>query len=225
FGIDDFHRATAQYIRRAHDQWILHILRQAYRFLDRADDSVRRLAQTGALDHLLKTLTVFRAVDRLRAGADDRHAFGFQSAGKLQRRLAAKLYDDAYGFLSVNNLDYVFQGHRFEIQSVRGGVIGGNGLRVAVDHDGFITIFTRRDGGVYTAIVEFDALTDAVWTTAEHHDFFPRARLRLTLFVIAGIHIGSRRGQLCGAGVNAFIHRAHAKLVTMVAQGFFCNRQ
>src|SRR3546814_2288752 len=49
-------------------------------------------------------------------------------------------------------------------------VIGRDGFRVAVDHDGLEPGFLQRIGRMDAAIVEFDALADAVRAAAEDDD-------------------------------------------------------
>ena len=72
--------------------------------------------------------------------ADDRHAGLFQGRGQLQRRLAAELDDDPVRLLDRDDLQHVLQGQRLEVEPVGGVVVGGNGLRVAVDHDRFVAV-------------------------------------------------------------------------------------
>ena len=53
--------------------------------LDGGDGGVGRLLQAQTVNRLLEALPVFGTVDGVRAGADDRHARGFQLARQLQR--------------------------------------------------------------------------------------------------------------------------------------------
>ena len=68
-------------------------------------------------------------------------------------QLAVLLFD-------TQDFQHVFGGQRFEIQPVRRIVIGADGFRIAVDHDGFKPGVGQRETGVATAIVEFDPLPD-----------------------------------------------------------------
>ena len=94
--------------------------------------------------------------------------------GELERRLAAELHDDAVqravGALGVDDLEHVLGGERLEIEPVGGVVVGRHRLRIAVDHDGLVAGFLEREGGVAAAIVELDALADAVRAAAENDD-------------------------------------------------------
>src|SRR3990167_1378703 len=218
FLVDDFHRPTAQHIGRTHHQRITDDLGRRQGLLLAARRGIGRLAQAQALDHLLEALAVFGAVDRLGAGTDDRHPRLFQRAADLQRGLPAILHDHALGLLDADDLQHVFQGYRLEVQAVGGVVVGGDGFRVAVDHDGLVTVFTQRQCGVHAAVVELDALADAVRPAAENHDLVATRRRRLALFLVGRIHVGGVAGELGGAGVDALVHRQHFELVAMAAQ-------
>ena len=84
----------------------------------------------------MEELAVFRQSDRLRRSAEHFDAVGFQIVRKVEGSLTAELHDDAHGFFLAVNGEHVFQGQRFEVKLVGSVVVGGDGLRVAVDHDG-----------------------------------------------------------------------------------------
>ena len=64
----------------------------------------------------------------------------------------------------------VLKGEGLEVELVGGVVVGGDGFGVAVDHDGLVAHFAECECGVDAAVVEFDALSDAVGAAAEDHD-------------------------------------------------------
>ena len=103
--------------------------------------------------------------------------------GEVQRGLAAELHDDAMQgavlLFGLEDLDDVFFGQRLEIEAVGGVVVGRDGFRVAVDHDGLVAGIAQREGGVAAAIVELDALADAVRAAAEDHHLLAVGRARL----------------------------------------------
>ena len=144
----------------------------------------------------------------------------FERAGELQRRLAAELHDDALEravrLLGVDDLQHVFGGERLEIEAVGGVVVGRHGFRVAVDHDRFIARVMQREAGMAAAIVELDALADAVGPAAEDDDLLrgPRA-CASSSGVIGRIHVGGGRGEFGRTGVDALEDGAHAQLVAM----------
>ena len=75
-------------------------------------------------------------------GADDRHAGVLEPLRQAERGLAAELADhagDRAGLpLGVHDLEHVLEGERLEVEPVGGVVVGGDGLRVAVDHHGLV---------------------------------------------------------------------------------------
>src|SRR5207244_4264572 len=93
--------------------------------------------------------------------------------GELERRLAAELYDHpvqrSIRALGVDDLDHVLRRQRLEIEPVGGVVVGRDRLRIAIDHDRFVAGLLECEGGVAAAIVELDALADAVRPAAEDH--------------------------------------------------------
>ena len=68
---------------------------------------------------------------------------------------------------------HVLQRQRLEVELVGGVVVGGDGLGVAVDHDGVKAQLLERLGRVHAAVVELDALTDAVGAGAQDHHLGP----------------------------------------------------
>ena len=212
--IDDLHRPTAEHVRRTHHQRVANLFRFLYRLLNGGDGGVRRLLQLQTVNRVLEALTIFRPVDSVRAGTDNRYACGFQGARQLQRSLPAVLHDNAFWLLDAHDFQHVFQGNRLEVQTVGSVVVGRDGFRVTVDHDGLVTVFAQRQRGVYAAVVKFDTLTDTVRAAAEDHDFIAvNGRVGLALFFIGGVHVSGIGGEFRGAGVHALVDRVQVILV------------
>src|SRR4029077_5804045 len=116
-----------------------------------------------------------------------------------------------------DQLDHVLGGQRLEVEAVGGIVIGRDGLGVAVDHYGLVTRLAQGIDRVHAAIVELDALADAVGAAAQDDDLAAVGRLGLALgrphavALVAGIEIGRARFELGGAGVDALEHRFYAE--------------
>ncbi len=215
--VHDFHGAAAQHIAGTHHQRVADFLSLGQRFSFRARGAVGRLQQAELFDQVLKALAVFGHVDHVRAGADDGHAVGFKIECELERRLPAILHDHTRRPLLIDDFQHVFQRERLEIQSVGGVVIGRHRLRVAVDHDGFIAVGPHGQCRVHAAIVELDALADAVGPAAEHHDFFARGRRGFALFVVGRVEISRLRAELGRAGIDPLEHRPHLQRTAAVA--------
>jgi hypothetical protein len=111
----------------------------------------------------------------------------------------------------VAHLEHVLERERLEVQPVGGVVVGRHGLGVAVDHDGLVAGVAQREHGVDAAVVELDALADAVGPAAEDDDLSAIGDLGL-VGELAGkgrlvgrIHIGRGRGEFGRAGVDALV--------------------
>ena len=142
-----------------------------------------------------------------------RHAGGFERQREIQRRLAAELDDDAIGLLDVANVQDLFERERLEVQAIAGVVIRRDGLRIAVHHDRFMIELGQRVGGVAAAVIELDALPDAVRAAAEDHDFLAIARVGFVFRFVARIKIGREAFKFRRAGIHAIEHRGDAEFL------------
>jgi hypothetical protein len=145
---------------RTHHQRQAEVGRHQARLLDRIGDAVLRLLQAQLVEHALEAVAVFGKVDGVGRGAEDRHIGGFQRVRQFQRGLAAELHDHAVQRAVLafgGDFQHVFGGERFEIQPVRGVVVGRHGFRIAVDHDGFVAGVIQRKTGMAATIIELDA--------------------------------------------------------------------
>ena len=194
------------------------------------DDHIGRLAQIELVEQFLEALAVLGEIDRVRRSAEDRHAFRFQFAGQLERGLAAILNHNAQQgairALGLDQFERVLDRQRLEIEAVGGVVIGRDGFRIAVHHDGLDIHVGEGKGGVAAAIIEFDALADPVGSATEDDRLFASGRFGLAFDAaikgrrfVAGIHIGCRRGEFGGAGVDALEDGAHAQRAAGAAHG------
>ena len=200
--IDDHHAAAAEHEGRADEHRIADAV---------GDDDGFRFVGGGAGFGLFEIqlveqggekFPVFGLFDGFRRGADDRDAVAFEVGGEVERGLAAELDDDAEGFFLVADVEHVFERERLEEEFVGGVVVGGDGLGVRVHHDGFVAEFLQREGGVDAAVVELDALADAVRAAAEDDDFL-FVRLAGFVFVaVGGVEIRRVGLELGGAGVD-----------------------
>ncbi len=179
----DFHGAPAQHVGRPDHHRIADLIGDGARCVQRGGDAVLRLAHVQFVEQLLEAVAVFGEIDHVGRGAEDRHVRLFQMLGELERRLPAELHDDAVqravGALGVDDLQHVLRRQRLEIEPVRGVVVGRHRFRIAVDHDGLVARLLQREGGVAAAIVEFDALADAVGAAAEDDHLLLVRRRRL----------------------------------------------
>ena len=90
-----------------------------------------------------------------------------QPARQVERRLPAELHDHALRLLGLDDVQHVLERQRLEVQPVGGVVVGADRLRVAVDHDRLVAQVAQREAGMDAAVVELDALADAVRPAAQ----------------------------------------------------------
>ncbi len=171
--MNDFHGPAAQHVRRANHHRITDVRRDPFGFLAGTGDAVGRLAQTELVQQNLEPFAVLGEIDGVGRCSEDRDTGLRERLRQLQRRLTAELDDDAqHGsarLLDPDQLGHVLVGEGLEIEPVRGIVIGGDGLRIAVHHDRLEARLPQRIGRVDAAIVELDPLADPVGAAAEDH--------------------------------------------------------
>ena len=107
---------------------------------------------------------------------EDPHALLLERAGKLERRLAAELDDDALRPFARADLQHLLGAKGLEVEPVGRVVVGGDGLGIAVDHDRLVAECAEGLHGVDAAVVELDALADPVRPRAENDDRAASAR-------------------------------------------------
>ena len=155
------------------------------RLVDARGRAVRRLREPELARDLLEPPPVLGDVDRVGRRAENLHARGLERPRELERRLPAELHDHALRLLALHDLEHVLERQRLEVQLVRGVEVGGDRLGVRVDHDRLEPLLAQRERGAHAAVVELDALPDAVRAAAEDHDRPRAAPRRLALFVVA----------------------------------------
>ena len=118
----------------------------------------------------------------------------------------------------MDNFQNILQGQRLKVEPITGVVVRGDRLRVAVDHDGFVTSLAERKGGMHTGVVKLDTLTDSVGPRAENHHFLAIRRHHLGNLVIARVVVRGFRRKFPGTGVDCLEHRADAHAVPQRTQ-------
>ena len=116
------------------------------------------------------------------------------------------------------DLHDVLERERLEVEAVRRVVVGRDGLRVAVDHDGLVAGLGQGQGGVHARVVELDALADPVGTGAQDDDLLPlrlRRDLRLGggVELVGGVVVRGLGLELGRAGVDGLVDGAHPQAV------------
>jgi len=131
------------------------------------------------------------------------------------------LDDHAAGLLPAHDLEHVLQRQGLEVQLVRDVEIGRDRLGVRVDHDRLETELAQRQASPDAAVVELDALPDAVRPAAEDHDALRPQGLRFVLLVVGAIEIRRARRELTGARVHGLVRGADADRPAALADRCF----
>ena len=120
--------------------------------------------------------------------------------------------------LAAHYLQHFLDADGLEIQAIGAVEIGGHGFGVAIDHDAGVALLADRHGGVDAAIVEFDALANAVGSAAEDDDAaLGCINLQFAFVVVAGVHIGAAGGEFTSAAVDVFEYWVYAELPALCA--------
>src|SRR5207249_9007020 len=83
-------------------------------------------------------------------------------------------------------------------------------LRVAVDHHRLVAGVAEGEAGVHAAVVELDALADAVRPRAADHELRPLALLHLVLVLVGRVVVRGGRVARGPARVHRLEGRPHA---------------
>src|SRR5260370_6412807 len=121
---DNFHRATAQHIRRPDQNRITHLRGARNCFFETACQDSVGLLETEARYHRIEPLAIFRTIDRVRSGSENGNTCTRQRHRQLERRLSAELHDYAEWLFTLYDRDYIFERQRLEVETIRDVVVG-----------------------------------------------------------------------------------------------------
>src|SRR5439155_5019130 len=174
-------------------------------------DPPLRTANPEQVEQRAESLAILGEIDGLERCPDDAVTGSLEPAGQLQRGLAAELDRDTIRPLPLAHREHFLQSERLEVEPVGGVVVGGDGLRVAVDHHGFVAERAEALRRMHAAVVELDSLPDAVRAGAED-DYAWLLSARGCLIGLAPGRVVVRRGRLdlTGARVDPAVRRTHA---------------
>ena len=123
------------------------------------------------------------------------------------------------GPLAVDHLEDVLDRERLEVEAVGRLGVGRDGLGVAVHHDGVVAQLAERAHGLHAAVVELDALADAVGPGAEDDDRRALGLGELVLELVRGVEVRRLGLDLGRARVDRLVHRPHARRPPQPADG------
>jgi hypothetical protein len=201
------HRAAAEDVRRSDEHRVADLAGSVERLVDPLHGRPGRAADAELLRERTEPLPILREVDRRVRRAENPVAGRLDVPREAKRRLAAELRDDTDGLLAVDHGEHLLRRERLEVQPVGGVVVGRDGLRVAVDHDGLVAEAAEGLHRVDAAVVELDALPDPVRARAEDHDarLRPGRRRPLVLLAPGRVEVVRGRVDLAAAGVDTSV--------------------
>ena len=178
--VRDHHRAAAEHVARAHEHRDSRrssaIVCASARC---ARDAAARALEGELGEHLVESPAVLGAIDGVGRRAEQLHAALLERHRELERRLPPELHDDPLGLLLLDDVEHVLERQRLEVEAVGRVVVGRHRLGIAVDHHGLESQLAQRHHGVHAAVVELDALPDAVGPAAQDdHLAAPRVGVR-----------------------------------------------
>ena len=121
------------------------------------------------------------------------------------------------GWIAFADIEHVFDRQRLEEEAVGGVVVGRDGFGVRVDHDDFVAVFLEGEGGLAAAVVELDALADAVGAAAEDDDAGLFADAGLVFFLVGRVVVGREGLELGRAGIDQLEDGLDAAAVSFAA--------
>src|SRR5829696_610456 len=205
--VDDLHPAPAEDVRWPHDDRIPELARHLPRLLGRRCGPEPGVRDAELSKEPSEPGAVLRKVYGVGRGAEDSHSCFFQFVRQLEGTLATELQDDPLWLLALYDLQHVFCGERLEVQARGGVVVGGDCLRVGVDHDCVVAALLQGVAGVDAGVVELYALADAVGAAAEDDDGGVLLAPDLILLLVGGVVVGRARRELTGAGIDGLVGR------------------
>ncbi len=198
--VDDFHTPASQDVGRPHHERVAYFPGHCQGFFEDYRCPTFGLGNLKLLYDVLEPFSVLCQVYAVRRSPQDIHSCLFEFPGDIEGCLAAELHDHSKGLFLCIDAEHILHGERFEIELVRGVIVGGDGLGVAVDHDRFVSFIPQREGRMDARVVELDTLADSVRPPAQDHDFGPAGDLDLVGCVVGGVIVD-------GIGA-AYRHRA-----------------
>ena len=172
------------------------------------------MQDTNAIRKFLKVLAILRQINALRRSSDDSHAILLQSSRKIQRCLATKLNNGPNTLLAPINTEDILKCDRLEIQTIARVIIRRHRLGVAVDHHRLEACVAQRIRRMYTAVVKFDSLTDAIRATTDNHYLWFVRGGNFAITAIRRIIVRRRRFEFGGTSIHQTIRRMQPQTLT-----------
>ncbi len=173
--VDDLHRPPAEHVGRAHEHRVADPVDDGARLGEAASRAAGRLGDLEPGAQGAPLLAVLGQVDRRRARCRGRARPGARPASFSgvwpPRPTITPATPPPPARRSASTTSSTSSvGERLEVEAVGGVVVGRDGLGVAVDHHRLEARVAQREARVHAAVVELDALADAVRPRPEDDD-------------------------------------------------------
>ena len=160
--VNNFHSTSAKNVGRSNHYRVADLLCNRESVVNRNSHSRLWHGDTKLFHHASEQVSVLSKVDGLGSCSENVHACLFKVSRKIKGSLSAKLCDNAHGLFLFMDRKNIFKSKGLEIKLVRGIIVGGNSLRVAVYHDSLEAQLLESICSVNTAVIELNTLTDSV---------------------------------------------------------------
>ena len=237
----NLHASTTEHIARSHQHWVANARRARDRFVKRTRNSARWLLESHLIEQRFESIAIFGQVNRIETSTDERHASLRETMREIQRCLPTKLHDrandsptaisaiNAAAIQPLDHIEHILKREWFKEQEIACVIICRNRFRIRVDHHAFKAHRLTGKRGLAAAVIELDALTDAVGSTAKNHDLLVVGHANLIVkhwLAIDGVgrfvgRVVVRRGgfELSRASVDELVHRLDAETLSSRANG------
>jgi len=128
--------------------------------------------------------------------------------------LTAELHNDPRRLFGFHNIQDVFFCKGLKVKLVRGVIVGAYRFGVTVDHDALNALFLQGKGGLYTAIIEFNPLSDTIRPATQDHDLAFAGNTGLVLLFVVGVIIWRAGLEFGSTGVYELLDGLDSKLVS-----------
>lgn len=213
--ISDLHGGTRKDIGRTNENRISDLVGEFLRLVHSGQLLPSRLFDTELIQKLRELESVFASIDHQGAGTEDVASITEQRQGKILGLLTSDRNDNTVRLFELVYIQDTLHRQLLEVELVRLIVIGGDGLRVIVDHDARNTLFFQSSGSANGAVIEFYRATDSVGSRAED-DGSNLARFDVIGTIVVGhVKIVGLGGELGGQGIDLLDNREDTKLLTV----------
>ena len=203
------HGPPPQDVARADEEGEAHLRGEPQGLLGALGHPALGLGDPEPLAEGVEGLPVLRLVDGAKGGAEEPDPGLLQALGELQGGLPPQGGDDPDGLLVLHDVEDVLQGQGLKVEAVGGVVVGGDGLRVGVHHDGLKPRLLQGPDGVDRGVVKLHPLPDPYGPRAQDHHLGLLRGPDLVLQLVGGVVVGGVGLKLGGAGVHCLVGGRH----------------